>query len=123
MPAVRFTNEKKIQLIQLYEQHPLLWYKNHRDYRNFTKRRIAQKKIADAMDYTSTILTYKWNRLREDFRTEQRKMQKSQNAKKAYVSKWLYYPYMRFLNSTAAEDDDNEVNMHTDTIYVVCPIR
>ncbi|XP_060881404.1 uncharacterized protein LOC132952911 [Metopolophium dirhodum] len=101
-PISDWDREKYLQLIQLYEQNPILWDAQNAQHFNKNLKNDAWLSIANQMDEDEDIVRKKMNSLNGSFRREKSKTKNSMRTGKGrdeiYKSKWFGYEHMQFLN-------------------------
>lgn len=94
-----WTKSKIFILIDLYHNHPCLWYPKHVDYRNRKEKSDAFNEISDTMDCDVHEVKRKVESLLASFRRERQKydLHVTSNANGVYKSKWFGFDKMAFL--------------------------
>ncbi|XP_055696531.1 uncharacterized protein LOC129797725 [Lutzomyia longipalpis] len=87
--------KKTMQLISKYNETPILWDTNSKDYRNRELRAKSFEELARSMKLSKQEVQRKLHNLRTQYNTELRKIQKS--GKPGEV-KWEYYDAIKFIN-------------------------
>lgn len=96
--------EKKYKLIELYEQHELLWKKSHPDYSVAQKRNDAQNAIGKEFGVFGLEIKARWTSLRQSFFRELKKKREAKSGSaRAKEPVWKYFSSMQFLRSEATE--------------------
>jgi hypothetical protein len=94
-------NEIVLQLIELYQNHRLLWDTSNRDYKNKVKKNDAWEDIANALKLPRKQVEAKVHNLRSQFLRETKKISSSKTTGSGQddmkYSLWFAYDSMKFL--------------------------
>ncbi|XP_076673266.1 uncharacterized protein LOC143371681 [Andrena cerasifolii] len=96
-----WSNEECLQLISLYEKHPVLWDPKNSFYFSKRKKLDAWDSIANELGMDVQIVRQKMSSLLGSFRQQKSKgnraMGTGKGAKQVYCSKWFAFERMQFL--------------------------
>lgn len=110
---MEWTNEKVLQLIEVYREHPLLWDCHLSEYKNRNRRADALNEIALSFGVDKTEIDRKIKNLLSHFARELKREANStksgSGSDNVYKSKWFAFDSMQFLR------DRNKPRNTTDT--------
>lgn len=92
-----WSNDKALQLIELYQQQPALWDTRCDDYNDQQKRHEAMMELAAQFHVEKHEIKQKLNSLLRSFYRELKRDKESKWSRKVYNSKWFGYERMSFL--------------------------
>ncbi|KAH8361077.1 hypothetical protein KR200_002062, partial [Drosophila serrata] len=99
--------ENTIRLIELYENHSVLWDASSRDYKNKHKKQNAYCEMAEELGKSDDEIKTKIHNLRTQFLQEVRRVKKKksgQGTSDNYTSKWEFFDALKFIKN---EDGKN----------------
>ncbi|XP_072941224.1 uncharacterized protein [Epargyreus clarus] len=96
-----WSNEQISMLIELYQDHTLLWDVSNREYKNKLKKNYAWADIAAELNIPQKEVETKMHILRSQFSREKKKQKSAKRtgsgAEKVFRSKWQWYEPLQFL--------------------------
>lgn len=108
----KWTHEEIEKLIKLYEENPCLWNTFDKNYQKRDMREKALIAIAKELDFEITNVKVKWNTIRGQFGRELKRIEaSSQSSGPIYVSHWVFWDKLKFLQSvmkTSKRNDSTE---------------
>ncbi|XP_031350513.1 uncharacterized protein LOC116176175 [Photinus pyralis] len=128
---MEWSNDDCLQLIDLYEQHPVLWDAKHPFHYSKNKKIDAWDSIAQNLNKELNGIKQKMTSLLGSFRAQKSKGKKTIGTGKArqdvYISKWFAFERMQFLldkdepretidteDGTLDEDTSSQLDANTD---------
>lgn len=118
--AVVWSNDKIMQLIELFQSKPLLWDCSIKQYKDRNKKKDAFEEISQVINIPKKDVETKIHVLRTQFTREKKKM----SAKKTTGSgakekcKWIYYEPLEFLLCGATTSGETDTMNKTVSCFV-----
>ncbi|XP_031332855.1 uncharacterized protein LOC116163143 [Photinus pyralis] len=116
---MEWSNDKCLELIDIYEKYPVLWEPKHKFYFSKTKKNDAWDEISKIMNVDAKTVKIKMNSLLGSFRSQKSKGKKTIGTGKArqevYISKWFAFERMHFLLDRDAPRDTLDTEKDLDT--------
>ncbi|CAK1601290.1 unnamed protein product [Parnassius mnemosyne] len=124
--AVVWSNDKIMQLIELFQSKSLLWDSSIKAYKDRNKKNDALEEISQALNIPKKDVKNKIHVLRTQFTREKKNMSAKKTTGRGAIEKckWIYYEPLEFLlcgattsgetdtmNKTADENNALENNM------------
>lgn len=101
---VSLTDEETFKVIKEYEQHPCLWQKSHKDFKNNFKKIDAITEIALVLNLPEEAVKDKCRSLRTIYFQNAQKAKKGKSGSgTGAMPKWKFYNALSFLQSEVAE--------------------
>lgn len=95
--STMWANQIVLRLIELYQNHELLWDTSNPDYKNKVKKNEAWEDLANAMNMPRKEVETKMHTLRSQFVREKKKISTASGRDDV---KWFAYDPMKFLLRT-----------------------
>ncbi|KAH8390027.1 hypothetical protein KR200_005652 [Drosophila serrata] len=108
-----------IKLIELYENHSVLWDVSSGDYKNKHKKQNAYREIAEALGKSDDEIKTKIHNLRTQFLQEVRRVKQKksgQGTSDNYTSKWEFFDALKFIKNDDGKNYKIQ-NLVSSTIY------
>ena len=108
--AVVWSNDKIMQLIELFQSKPLLWDSSIKEYKDRNKKNDAFEEISQALNIPKKDVETKIHVLRTQFTREKKKLSAKKTTGSGAIEKckWIYYEPLEFLlfgATTSGETD------------------
>uniref|UniRef100_A0A1X7TSI4 MADF domain-containing protein n=1 Tax=Amphimedon queenslandica TaxID=400682 RepID=A0A1X7TSI4_AMPQE len=120
-----WTHELILQLIELFEANSCLYNVTEESHHDRGKKRKATSEIAKALGIKDEDVTKKIKNVRTQYTCERQKITRRKSGESAdhvYVSKWIYYELLKFLNDFVVPKKSIsilELNRNDDCFLVV----
>ncbi|CAG4990254.1 unnamed protein product [Colias eurytheme] len=123
--AVVWSNDKIMQLIELFQSKPLLWDSSIKEYKGRNKKNDAFEEISQALNIPKKNVETKIHVLRTQFTREKKKLSAKKTTGSGAIEKckWIYYEPLEFslfgattsgemdtMNKTIRKDFDDKEN-------------
>lgn len=96
-----WSNNQITMLIELFQQHAILWDASNKDYKDKFKKHDAWADIAAKLNVPQKEVEIKMHTLRSQFSREKKKIkstkQTGSGAEEVFKSKWQWYDSLQFL--------------------------
>lgn len=97
-------------MIKGYEDHPCLWKKDDKFYKNKIKRSDAMEQIAQLVNATADETRDKIRNFRTTYFQNLKKMKKAGRSNR-YPPRWEYFSSLSFLSDDASEADPIDIGV------------
>ena len=111
----KWSDEDIDNLIDLYEVNPCLWDIFDKSYQKRDVKEKALAAIAEELDVEINEIKGKWNAIRGQFGRELHKVKTSKSGQSAddlYVSQWVFWDKLQFLNKVIKQAPKAEIHFH-----------
>ncbi|KAH8325494.1 hypothetical protein KR074_008647 [Drosophila pseudoananassae] len=112
-------SDNTIKLIELYENHSVLWDVSSQDYKNKHKKQNALCEIAEELGKKDDEIKTKIHNLSTQFWQKVRKVKQKKSAQGKldnYTSKWQFFDALKFIKNDDGKNYKIE-NLVSSTIY------
>lgn len=119
--AVVWSNDKIMQLIELFQSKPLLWACSIKQYKDRNKKNDAFEEISQVLNIPKKDVETKIHVLRTQFTREKKKMSAKKTTGSGAIEKckWIYYEPLEFLLCGATTSGETDTMNKTVSCFCI----